>query len=69
MSKSFFYSCLAYLFVFLFLSLFFAINVSASETVELVLSQDAQDFFSSIVSFFAGIVAGYAAIQTWGSWR
>jgi hypothetical protein len=85
MSRSFFWSCIAFLAVVLFF--FVLTGLSLAETVSLdlspqaekysssffsiplYLSPQAEEFFSSVISIFAGVVCGFAAIMTWGSWR
>jgi hypothetical protein len=67
MSRSFFWSCIAFLAVVLFF--FVLTGLSFAKTVYLDLSPQAEEFFSSVISIFAGVVCGFAAIMTWGSWR
>jgi hypothetical protein len=85
MSRSFFWSCIAFLAVVLFflvltgLSLAETVSLDLSPQAEkysssffsipLYLSPQAEEFFSSVISIFAGVVCGFAAIMTWGSWR
>jgi hypothetical protein len=71
MSKRFMLNSCAFLFLFLFYSviLCYADENSTATVTSLSLAPETEDFFSGIVSVFAGTVCGFVAVMTWGSWR